>query len=550
MLTRLKIENIALVDDQEILFDPGLSVLTGETGAGKSVIVNALSLVLGERAEKEYIRHGAAIAIVEAEFEIASLGGRYKTLYSDYLAEGTLRIRREIARDGQSKVRINNDLSTVTRLRELTAPIAEILGQHANQMLMNEDNHLLFLDYFGSLDSARESVIERFHEWQEVAANLRKTIRRREQLHSERELLLFQRDEIEKAHIEVGEEEQILQERRILDSSRSLMESAQAIQTILDGDEISVLEMLRQARTQLDDMAEVDKSLEELATQLAETDFQIEEIRRTIEQYGNSLEDNPERLEEINARLDEIYKLKKKYGGSEEAILQTLASIHEQLRDRPDIDTLIAQLEKQNEQLRKAYEKEALALSEARKSAAAYLARLVVKELGELAIDNGGFEFEFVYEDDDNGVIINGRAVRPLAVGLETGRFLFSANPGEPLKSLVRTASGGEISRVLLALKAAEKKNNKTLHPLLVFDEVDAGIGGQTANEVARKIRKLSDKRQVLVITHLHQIARLTDHHYAVCKSSDKENRAVIRVTRLDPQGKTKELDRMIALPE
>jgi len=174
----------------------------------------------------------------------------------------------------------------------------------------------------------------------------------------------------------------------------------------------------------------------------------------------------------------------------------------------------------------------------------------VVKELAELSIDSGGFEFEFLYEEADDGVILDGRAVRPTALGLESGRFLFSANPGEPLKSLVKTASGGEISRVLLALKAAEKKNDKALHPLLVFDEVDAGIGGRTANEVAGKIKKLAAKRQVLVITHLHQIARLADHHYAVRKSSDEDNRAVIRVARLDDNGKAQELERMVALPE
>jgi DNA repair protein RecN (Recombination protein N) len=550
MLTRLYIENLALVDTQEILFDPGLSVLSGETGAGKSVIVTALSLALGDRAEKEYMRHGAAIAIIEADFDIATLGSRYKALYGDYLKDGKLTVRREISRDGNSKVRVNGDLSTVARLKELTLPIAEILGQHANQMLMSEENHLLFLDYFASLDNARQSVSDRFAEWQESAGRLRKITREKEQLTAERELLLFQQEEIEKADIRPGEEEEILRERKILDSARTLMESAQAVQTALDNDEISVLQMLRSARKELDAMAEIDQSLEPPASQLAEIDFQIEDIRRSIEQYGSSLEDNPERLEEINARLDELYKLKKKYGGSEEAILVTLEKIHASLKNRPDTDKLIRELEKENEARRLVYSKEALALSEARKSAADYLAKLVVKELTELAIDNGGFAFEFIYEDDDSGIIVDSRAVRPFAHGLESGRFLFSANPGEPLKSLVKTASGGEISRVLLALKAAEKKNNKALHPLLVFDEVDTGIGGLTAVQVGKKIKKLSEKRQVLVVTHLHQIARLADHHYAVRKSNDKDKRAVIRVTRLDQKNRDKELERMVALPE
>ncbi|MCB2201753.1 DNA repair protein RecN [bacterium] len=550
MLTRLKIENVALVDSCELDFKPGLTVLTGETGAGKSVIVTALALVLGDRADREYVRHGAAIAIIEADFDVTPLGARYAKENADYLSDGVLKVYREISADGKSKVRINGDAATVTRLSELTSPIAEILGQHANQMLMSEDNHLLFLDYFGSLDRPRESVRARFLHWEKVASELRKVRTRRDQLIGERELFLFQRDEIEKADVRVGEEEDLIREKRKLDSSRDLMEAATAVQEALDGEEISALSMLREARRRLDDMAEIDESLEKAATELADVDFRLEDIRQFVERYGGSLEDNPARLEEINARLDELYKLKKKYGGSEEAILQTLASIHEQLQNRPDIDSLIRQLEKENETCREAYAKEAVALSEARHSAATYLSKLVRKELTELAIDNGGFEFEFVYEDASDGIVLGERAVKPTALGLETGRFLFSANPGEPLRSLIKTASGGEISRVLLALKAAEKKNNKALHPLLVFDEVDTGIGGQTAIEVGRKIQKLADKRQVFVITHLHQIARLADHHFAVRKSSDKDGRAVIRVTELDAKGIAKELDRMVALPE
>ncbi len=550
MLTRLKIRNVALVDSVELAFRPGLTVLTGETGAGKSVIVTALALVLGDRSDREYVRHGAAAAIVEADFDISPLGPRYAKDNGDYIADGTLAVYREITADGKSKVKIRGEAATLARLNELTRPIAEILGQHANQMLMNEDNHLLFLDYFGSLDSARESVRDRFSQWEQVAAELRRVQNQREQLARERELLLFQRDEIEKADVRPGEEEKLIGEKRRLDSSRELMSAANQIQQLLDGDEVSALSLLREARKRLDDMAEIDKSLNANAGLLAEIDFQIEDLRRTIEQYGASIEDDPARLEEINARLDELYRLKKKYGGSEESIVQTLASIHSQLNDRPDIDDLVQTLSRENETRRAAYAREAVALSEARHSAAVYLSKLVKKELAELAIDNGGFEFEFQYEDHPDGIAFKDRTVKPLPHGLETGRFLFSANPGEPLRSLVRTASGGEISRVLLALKAAEKKNHKALHPLLVFDEVDAGIGGQTALEVGRKIKKLSENRQVFVITHLHQIARLADHHFAVRKSSDKDRRAIIRVTELDPKGVAGELERMVALPE
>jgi DNA repair protein RecN (Recombination protein N) len=549
MLKKLSIKNIALVEDVTLEFHTGLTVLTGETGAGKSVIVNALALILGERADREYIRHGADSAEIEAAFDTVHLPPRYRKEFFEYIDDDNmLVIKREISRDGNSRIRIKDSPSTLVRLKELTSPIAEIIGQHANQMLMNEDNHLFFLDYFGSLDSQREKLGEIFKEWETVASELKRTVKRKEQLVGVRDLLMFQKEEIEKAQIRVGEEDELDLEKKKLDSALELMTAADTIREILDGEENSVITSLRQARKQLEDMARIDKTLEKLSASLTEIDFQLEDIRRAVEQYGASVQNDPERLEEINLRLDEIYKLKKKYGGSEEAILQTLEDIVKELKDRPDVDALITSLQKENERLKQEYIKQALALTDARHKTADYLAKLVVKELAELAIDNGGFKFTFLYQKDPEGIEYRNQKVRPAAQGLETGRFMFSANPGEPLKSLVKTASGGEISRVLLSLKAAEKKNKKLLHPLLVFDEVDAGIGGQTAHEVAKKLKKISEDSQLVVITHLHQIARLADHHL-VAEKHTRKSRAVITVRALDKAGIEEELSRMLALP-
>jgi DNA repair protein RecN (Recombination protein N) len=550
MLKRLSISNIALVDRAEIEFGPGLSVITGETGAGKSVLVSALALVLGERAEREYVRHGAEQAVVVGEFDSRPLGRQYAESYEDFIRNGSVRIEREVSADGGSRAKISGKNATVAQVKEMTMPIAEILGQHANQMLMNEDNHLLFLDYFGGLDTARDSVRSLYSSWQEMASELRKIIKRRDQFEAERELLLFQKKEIEQASVRVGEEEELINEKRVLDSSRTLMEAARSVGQILDGEDVSFLEMLRQARTEVDRMAQIDKTLEAKSEEFAAVDFQVEDLRRFVEQYGASVPDDPARLDEINERLDELYKLKKKYGNSEQAVLDRLGEIERKLKDRPDTDSLIRDLTAREKECRRRYVSEAVVLSEARYSAADYLGKLVRKELAELAIDNGGFEFEFVYEDDPDGVEFNGRTVKPLPLGLESGRFLFSANPNEPLKSLVKTASGGEISRVLLAMKAAEKKNQRWLHPLLVFDEVDAGIGGQTAVEVGRKLKKLAEDRQVIVISHLHQIARLADQHYAVSKTNASDGRMVIRVSKLDSPGRERELKRMVALPD
>jgi len=550
MLKSLAVHNIALVENAELTFGKGLTVLTGETGAGKSIIVTALSLALGGRAEREYIRHGADKAAITTTFGVSQMPASWRKQFADAISDGVLTITREITREGASRIKINNELSSLVRLKEITASLAQILGQHANQMLMHEENHLLFLDRFAGLDPLRETLAELFTQWERAVAELRRTTARRDQLMRERELLLYQKSEIEKGNVRVGEEEELLRERRILDSSRVLMTSASTIENVLSADETAVLTQLRFARKELDKMAAIDGSLEQQAVELADIDFRLEDLRRFIEQYGASVPDDPSRLEAINLRLDELYALKKKFGGSEESILAALQTILQSLEDRPDTDSLIADLETQANQLGAEYAGKATELSALRKRAADYLKKLVVKELTDLAIDSAGFEVDLAYQEDADGVILDGRAVRPLAYGLENARFLFSANKGEPLKSLVKTASGGEISRVLLALKAAEKRNADLQQTLLVFDEVDAGIGGRTAVEVGKKLKKLSESCQVLVVTHLHQIARLADHHFVAEKTRGRSGRATIQVRSLDRSAIKSELARMVALPD
>ncbi len=549
MLRRLEIQNIALVERQTLEFDVGMSVLTGETGGGKSIIVNALSLALGERADKSQIRHGEETATVRAVFDVTTMPRSYHTQFAPWIIDGAIAVERELAVDGASKVKINGAASTVTLLRELTDPLVEILSQHANQQLMDESNHLAFLDRFGKLDAEREHVGEFFDAWQASAKKLHDVRNRREQLQKERELLLFQQEEIEKAQLSPGEEEELNNERRKLDSARELMASADKVATILSGEEPAVDSMLAMVVSELDDMASIDTTLTKLIEEAESARIALEELRRSIEQYGNSLEDDPVRLDEVNVRLDEIYSLKKKYGGSEEAVLQTLASIHDRLQNMPDTDELIDHLERETERHWRAYTAAALALTEKRRTVAKSLRKAVEAQLKDLAIEEGTFELELLYELADDGVILDGRGVAPCRWGLENGRILFSANKGEPAKPLVKVASGGEISRVLLSIKAAEHKSGQISHSLMVFDEVDTGIGGRTAEAVGRKIADLASSTQVLVITHLHQIARLAEHHYVAEKVSAKK-RALIHVARLDGAGVDKELERMVALPE
>jgi len=548
MLTKLTIENIALVPAAELSLSPGLTVLTGETGAGKSIIVTALGLALGGPADKEHLRHGAESAEVTAHFDVSRMPAGFVHDFAEYIVEDSIELKRRVAKNGSSRAWVNDRRIGLERLKPLTASLAEILSQHAHQSLLNEDNHLTFLDSYAGLSGKVELLGQRFAAWQKSADELRRVRAAREQLIERRELLTFQKEEIEKASLKVGEEEELLAERKILDSARNLMTSSAAIGEILDGESASVKDMLAAARHELDSMVQVDASLADQAGELYDIQVRIEELRRAIEQYGASIHDDPGRIEEINTRLDEIYHLKKKYGGSEEAVLGTYEMIRQQLAQSPDTDDLIVQLEKQTERHRSEYSDLAVAVSRARRTAAVKLQKQVAKELADLAIDTARFEIAFNEQEDPDGILCDARCLKPSENGLEQARFDFAANPGEPLRPLVKTASGGEISRVLLALKSAQQLQAGSDGAFIVFDEVDAGIGGKTATEVGRKLKKLAHDRQLIVVTHLHQIARQADHHFVVEKSrSDKRN--VVTVRRLDKDSVAKELKRMVALP-
>lgn len=549
MLKKLTIENIALVERAEIDFSDGLTVLTGETGAGKSVVVSSLSLALGGRAEKEFIRHGTDTAEVAAVFDVSKMPKAYHREFIDYIDNDLLTVERTVTLSGNSKARLSGKTVSLSLVKEAVAPLAEIMGQHAGQALLDESNHLFFLDRFGNLIDQREKVSALYTKWRASSDELKRLIRRRDQLKNERELLLFQRDEIEKAHVEPGEEERLLSEKKILDSVRSLMTASSLFTDILGGEEQSVSNFLSLARAELDKMAAVDQSLKSKLEKFEELRIELDDLRGAVESYGSTLADDPARVEEINLRLDELYALKKKYGGAEESIVEALRIIHERLKENPDVDSAIGELEERTAAEFAAYSKAALTLSEARKKAATKLQKVAIAELTDLAIDDASFEFEFIYEDDANGVIINGRAVKPLEFGLEDGRILFSANKGEPVKSLAKTASGGEISRLFLAIKSAEQATRKDSSGLLVFDEVDAGIGGTTALSLADKLKKLAAKNQVLVITHLHQIARVADNHLSASKTT-LGRRSAIEVKPLRDKEIKAEIERMVALPE
>jgi len=561
MLRRLYLENFALTDKLEIEFDSGLSVLTGETGAGKSIIVGAIARMLGERADRDDIRSGCTQAVIESDFDISGENGDN---LSDIHAEldnldieidsDILNIRREIFAKRSSKSYINGQLVTLGQLRRIGRYLAELYGQHSHQRLLDENNHLAFLDSFTGTTDKVEKLRWLFNNWDKTGKELEQLISNREQRKRELELLKFQKEEIEKADIRVGEETELQDEKRLLDSSQKLAGKASNILNLIDLQEPSAIEILETCRSEFSEMALIDKSLSKTGELLNQAIININELRTEIESYQSSIPDDPNRQEQINIRLDELFRLKNKYGGSEEAIIATLDRINEKIGDKLNIDDKIRSLQQQQKENFDRYYKLASEISSKRKKASKNLSKKVEQELAQLGMDKSKFQFEFRYESDTAGIEWDGKKIKPLPDGFETGRFLISANPGEPLKPLAGTASGGEISRIMLALKAAEKQNIKKPDGsgnLLVFDEIDVGIGGVTANAVAEKLDLLAQRYQLLVVTHLHQIAAKGRYHYAVKKTSQKSTgRNIITVRKLNSSERADEIKRMLALPD
>jgi len=552
MIKRLYIENFALVEKLEINFEEGMNVLTGETGAGKSIIVGALACLLGEKAGKDDIRSGTKLAVIESDFNINNFPEIKNSLNEIDIDcnEDIITIRREIPRTKSSKCFINGQLITVTQLKTVTDNLAELFGQHSHQLLLDEKHHPAFLDRYARLENKVIELRQIYNDWDRTKKELLHLRSRIEIEKNERELLLFQKEEIEKAKIFPGEEEQLTTEKKILDASQILGEKSSSILNLTEQNENSALELLNICRKELTDMTGFDEALLKKAELLDQAIINLEEFRGEIEAYLSDIPDNPERLEEINLRLDEIYRLKKKYGGSEESILSTLDQINEQLKHKINVDERISILENEENRIFEKYKSLALDISAIRKKASADLEKTVVKELNKLGIDSASFEYEFIYEENSDGINMENRIVKPGPDGLETGRFLISANPGEPLKPLAKTASGGEISRIMLALKASERKQYKKYQPLLVFDEIDAGIGGETANIVAERLLDLSKEYQLLVITHLHQIAAAGNAHYAVTKTDTKSKRKTVSVRQLNKTERKSEIKRMLSLPQ
>jgi len=537
MLKLLRINNIALIPALELEFGAGLTLLTGETGAGKSILIDALGLLLGDRASPDLIRSGEERAAVEAVFEVEDAAAllEERGLSSD---GDEVVIRRELQSSGKGRATVNGALVPVSLLRDLAPRLTVIHGQHEPQGLLDPSTHIDLLDHFAGADDGRP-LAEFFRDLRAAEAALERLRGDRREAERRREMLEFQAGEIERAGLAAGEEEALRVEKaRQANAGRLAALSGEAYGLLYD-DEGAALSRLGLVFRRVEDLAAIDPSFRGFLDARAEALAPLEDLALRLRDYKEQLEVSPGRLDEIETRLAVVERLKKKYGATVEEVLafgercrrelDLLASPEEQERT----------LEARRERLGASYLERARALSKRRRAAALELRKRVQVELAQLAMEKTRFEVAFTPADPEAPVDPADWTER----GLERAEFLLSPNPGEELRPLARIASGGELSRIMLGLKSVVRSDAPGL--TLVFDEVDAGIGGRVAEVVGRKLKAVAARQQVLCVTHLPQIAALADQHLAVRKQVEK-GRTVTLVEPLADEAQVEEVARML----
>jgi DNA repair protein RecN (Recombination protein N) len=536
MLQELRIKNFAIIDELTLSFSKGFNILTGETGAGKSIILNAVQLLLGDRAIEELIRSSEEEASVEALFDISGnrkvkekIKEKGQRLYR-IGEEDSLLVRRVISRSGRGKAFINGNLATLGMLSEIGEELLSIYGQHEHQSLQRVETHVDILDEFGGLSGLRKEFQELFQKFASLSEEVKRIREEKEKRARERELMAFQSREIESAGVRIGEEEALKEERRVLAHAKKLTDFANTSEEMLYSNEGSAIERIQSILTQGREVMAIDPSLSQPLKSLEGALIQLEEVSIALRDYSKRIEVNPMRMEEVESRLEEIDRLERKYGTTEEEILRFKERVDEALRSFTSDEERLFQLESGLDPLRGEVTALAKRLSKERKRVASELKRSVEKELGSLGMKKTTFE-----------VHIEEMPLSPK--GMDQVEFLISPNIGEEVKPLAKIASGGELSRIMLAMKRILAKVGGT--QVLIFDEVDAGIGGAIAEVVGRKLRELSKHHQVICVTHLPQIASFADKHHSV-KKEVRAGRTVTSVDPLEKEAIVEEIARML----
>ena len=544
MLVELHIENLAIIGHLRIDFNEGLNVLTGETGAGKSIILNALNLILGDRVKDDIIRSQEDEGVVEALFDISA-----KPLVRQWLgdkgidADDTLVIKRVVSRKDKTKIYINGSLATLHMASLIGEELLNIYGQHQHQVLRKVENHLEILDEFGELLPLKAEFQEAFKEQRGIERRLQGLKDEKERGEHEQDLWAFQLKEIEAAHLIPGEEEELKQERHLLKNAQRLMQLAGSSERLLYSEAGSVTEKLGMVKRDVEALAELDPSCSPLKEAVSTALLQAEEASGELKGYLAKIDLDPNRLEEIEVRFDELQRLKMKYKASTiEEILTYKEKIERGVQGTADLDAEIAQLEKKKKEGEGKVRDLAGSLSQRRAEAAQVLKKEIEAELATLAMERTTFEVQMKeLSAGGDTVEIDALIIGPR--GAEEVEFLISPNIGEEPRPLSKIASGGELSRIMLAIKKILTKG--AVDQTLIFDEVDSGIGGQTAEVVGHKLRDLARYHQILCVTHLPQIAAFGQTHYQVSKRED-QGRTMTSVERLQGDMVVDEIARML----
>ncbi len=544
MIKEIRIRNFAIIENLAVNFEKGLNVLTGETGAGKSIIIDALNLLLGDRADTDSIRSGETTAFVEGVFEVAdpaTLGVIQE--FGVTMKGGELLVKRQISNVGKNRCLLNDSPVTVSTLAKIGNFLVDLHGQHDHQTLLRPETHVDLLDLYGKSGDIRDEFARNFSDHQTQTKKLRAMKTNEQERLQKEEFLNFQLSEIDEAELSEQEEEKIKAESNKLQHAEKIRASLQRSQSLLTDEQGSILENLGQVLKEMESALDIDPALTETVERSRAAYYELEEVVESLRNYDRSLELNPNRLEEIEDRLAEINGLKRKYGNNIGEILKRREIIAGELQQLASNTENMKTLEEALRQKEKVLAELAIQLAERRESAAKNFSGSVEKELKELSMDNVRFGVRFDYPPDPNGFILfREEKTQATATGLGTLEFLFSPNPGEELRPLVKIASGGELSRVMLALKSI--LNDQDTIPVMIFDEVDSGIGGKVAEKVGIKLKKVASTKQVFCITHLPQIAGLASSHYRVEKESKgKRTRSSIRL--LEYEERVEELARM-----
>jgi len=548
VLRSLYIRDYALIDELEVEFDSGLNVITGETGAGKSILIGALKMILGGRASTEVIRTGARKAIIEGVF--SETQGLNDLLEAHGFEAGTnMVVRREIGAT-LSRAFINDTPATATLLRAVAGRLIDLHGQHEHQSLLHTETHLELLDNFGGLGGLCDSY-RKHHVTVDALMHERDMLSRREgQLRQQKELFAFQIEEIDRVDPQNGEEEALEAEHRILENAEHLFELTARLFEMLYETDTAVHDQLVVARNEMQDLARIDHDFEESFEEIRSAQIIVAEVAKFLQDYNARVEFNPERLETIRNRLGELERLKRRYGGTLAAVLSHRQDIGAKYELAADFEGAFERLAQQIAEAQTRLTLAADRLSSKRREVAESIQRAIVAELDCLGMANSRFEVRFSRQKDSEGWICyslsGGEQERfaAFANGMDQAEFFLSTNPGEDLRPLNKIASGGEISRIMLALKTILAKSDRL--PILVFDEIDTGVSGAIAHKVGDGIHDLAQYHQIITITHLPQIAALGDVHFTVEKNVE-EGRTRTRIRRLSERERAKEVATLLS---